>query len=109
MARIIFSDSSNTIMFENTFNESKISSKNQSIQRKLYTYKPNEFVYPVRIEVIGINCDEAYTKYYNNTTPFNFYNILPINEPTIAYSNMSNKIGVIASYCASPVQVFNIP
>lgn len=106
MARIIFSDSSYGTMFENSFNEIKLLGKNQSIQRKLYSYKPSEFVYPVRIEISGINCDEAYAKYYNNTTPFNFYNILPINEPTIAYSNMSNKIGIIASYSSAPTQVF---
>jgi len=108
MARVIFSDSSNGMMFENSFNEIKLLAKNHSIQRKLYCYKPNDFVYPIRIEISGINCDEAYAKYYNNTTPFNFYNILPINEPTIAYSNLSNKIGIIASYSSAPTQVFKL-
>ncbi len=106
MARVIFSDSTYGMMFENSFNEIKQLAKNQSIQRKLYSYKTSEFAFPVRIEISGINCDEAYAKYYNNTTPFNFYNILPINEPTMAYSNMSNKIGIIASYSSAPTQVF---
>lgn len=106
MARVIFSDSTYGMMFENSFNEIKLVAKNQSIQRKLYSYKTSEFAFPVRIEISGINCDEAYAKYYNNTTPFNFYNILPINEPTMAYSNMSNKIGIIASYSSVPTQVF---
>lgn len=53
---------------------------------------------PVRIECKVLVCDEAYAKYFNTTTSATLYNILPIGEPNFAYSNLSNKVGVIASY-----------
>lgn len=108
VAQVIFSDSSKVFLTEITSSKIQVLKQNESITKKLYTYKPNEFVFPVRIECYGVNCNDEYTKYSNATSIFNFSNILPVSEPTIAYSNMSNKIGIIAAYSLSEPKIFNL-
>ncbi len=105
---VIFSDSTKLFLIEMSASKIPVLKQNESITKKLYTYKPNEFVYPVRIECYGVSCNDEYTKYSNATSIFNFSNILPVSEPTIAYSNMSNKIGIIAAYSLSEPKIINL-
>lgn len=56
-----------------------------------------ESYYPTQLEIMVLSCDDAYRKYYNSTG-LNYDQLGPISDPTFVYSNMSNKIGVIASY-----------
>jgi len=52
---------------------------------------------PTGIEVMVLSCDEAYTRYFNSTG-FSYDQFGPLSDPSIVYSNMSNNVGVIASY-----------
>jgi hypothetical protein len=108
IAQMIFNDSSRLILTELLGSKIPVLKPNGNLTKILYAIKPNEFLYPVRIECIGINCNDSYTIYSNATNVFNFSTLLPINEPTIAYSNMSNKIGVIAAYSLSKPYIFNL-
>ncbi len=57
---------------------------------------------PVRVELLTYTCDDHYTFYYNKTASFSYGSIgMAFGEVSIAYSNMSNKIGVFGSYVAS--------
>jgi hypothetical protein len=106
LAKITYSDSITVFLGTKTFSPIASINSGQSFTEHFYGYKITEFGYPVKIECFAANCDDAYTKYYNNTVGFNFAELLPISEPTIAFSNMSNNIGVIASYSLSNHQIF---
>lgn len=108
VAEVIFSDSSKVFLTETISSKIPFLKQNESITKKLYAFKPNEFVYPVRIECYGVSCNDEYAKYSNATGIFNFSNILPVSEPTIVYSNMSNKIGIIAAYSLSEPKIINL-
>ncbi|MBJ7429303.1 MAG: DUF4249 family protein [Bacteroidia bacterium] len=108
VALIVFNDSSRSLLTEVTSSKVPVLKPNESVTKKLFASKSSEFVYPVRIECLGISCSDSYMLYSNATSIFNFSNIFPISEPTITYSNMSNKIGVIAAYSLSTPKKFNI-
>jgi hypothetical protein len=67
----------------------------------------NEFFSPTRVDVMVLSCDDAYMKYFNSTG-FSYDQFGPLSDPSMVYSNMSNKIGVIASYNVSETQSFPI-
>ena len=65
-------------------------------------------LYPLNIKCMIIACDEAYAKYYNATQGIDFGSMLPGSEPSLGYSNMSNHIGIIASYNICAEKVFQV-
>lgn len=106
LAKITYSDSITVFLGTKMFSAISSITSGQSFSENLFGYKITEFGYPVKIECFAVNCDDAYTQYYNNSGGINFAEFLPISEPTIAYSNMSNNIGIIASYSVSNSQIF---
>lgn len=64
----------------------------------------------VRVELLAYTCDQHYAAYYNKSATFNYGNLgMAFGEVSIAYSNMSNKIGVFGSYVASGGANFQMP
>lgn len=64
----------------------------------------------VRIELLTFTCDKHYTFYYNKGATFSYGSLgMAFGEVNIAYSNMSNKIGVFGSYVASGGASFPMP
>lgn len=106
VAIMFYNDSSFSLMSENIFLPITELNKGEVLERTLSAVKPNEFTHPVRIECYGVVCNDVYKNYYNATSGINFSSFLPLGEPNITYSNLSNKIGIIASYNASHVQTF---
>jgi Domain of unknown function (DUF4249) len=106
--KIIFADSSQVEMQEEQFTPLKEVTNNTTMEKQFvvgYTF----LLFPVRIECKVCVCDEAFAKYYNTSTTFNLFSVLPIGSPPLTYSNMSNKIGVIAAYNQIGNFKFNIP
>lgn len=64
--------------------------------------------YPLNIRCLVVACDEAYAKYANATQGGDLGSIFPGSEPSLVYSNMSNQIGIIASYNICGEQVFSL-
>lgn len=56
---------------------------------------------PAHIKLLVLSCDDTYRSYYNSTNGAGMDDLGPIIEPSIAYSNMSNGVGVVASYNVS--------
>lgn len=65
-------------------------------------------LYPLNMRCIIIACDEAYAKYSNATQGIDFATVLPGSEPSLMYSNMSNRVGIIASYNICGEKVFHL-
>jgi hypothetical protein len=106
--KIIFSDSSEAEMQEELFTPLKELTTNTTLEKQFGT-TPVFSSFPVRIECKVWVCNEAFAKYYNSYAAFNVFSILPISSPAITYSNMSNKIGVIAAYNQIANFKFNLP
>lgn len=70
----------------------------QSFTAKFYAETAINGLKPARISCLIITCDEGYTKYANATQSVDFSNTLPGSEPSMLYSNMSNNLGIVASY-----------
>lgn len=80
----------------------------ESITAKFLASSSVNGLYPLNIRCIIIACDEAYAKYNNATQGVDFGSILPGSESSIVYSNMSNHIGIIASYNVCGEKVLNL-
>lgn len=70
----------------------------QSFTAKYYAEVAINGLQPAKISCLIVSCDEAYAQYANATQSADYSSILPGSEPSMVYSNMSNNIGVIASY-----------
>lgn len=105
--RMYFTNGNSELMIDENFNPIQKLAPGQSFTQQFRVVKPDETSFPDSIECIVLSCDEAYAK-YSNSTSFNFFDIFPGGEPTIHYSNMSNKIGVIASYTMSESKILKI-
>ncbi len=95
---LFFDDSTQTDMAMPSYTSIIQINQGQSFNSTFGAHKIFQQSKPIRIECKVLVCDEAYAKYFNTTTSVSLYNILPIGEPNFAYSNLSNKVGVIASY-----------
>lgn len=70
----------------------------QSFTAKFYAEASINGLKPARITCLIITCDEGYARYANATHSLDFSTTLPGSEPSMLYSNMSNNIGIVASY-----------
>jgi hypothetical protein len=106
--KIIFSDSSEVEMQEEQFTSLQELTTNTTLERK-FVSNPIFPAFPVRIECKVWVCDETFAKHYNINTTFYAFSGFTIGSPALTYSNMSNKIGVIAAYNQIGNFKFNIP
>jgi hypothetical protein len=62
-----------------------------------------ENIHPVRVEIRPQICNDAYTSYHRSIQ-ITDYSVIGADgaEPVIIYSNMSNRIGIIAAYKTLP-------
>ncbi|MES2381047.1 MAG: DUF4249 family protein [Bacteroidota bacterium] len=95
---LFFDDSTQIEMLMPSYTSIIQLNQGQSFNSNFGAHKIFQESKPIRIECKVLVCDEAYAKYFNTTTSASLYNVLPIGEPNFAYSNLSNKVGVIASY-----------
>jgi hypothetical protein len=102
---IVFEDSSRYALFYDGRDRARASRQGQTISQTFSaSYSQSR---PVRVELLTYTCDEPYASYYNKSATFNYGSLgMAFGEVTITYSNMSNKIGVFASYVASNGESF---
>lgn len=105
--RIYFTNGNSDLMIDESFKPIPKLLPGQSLTQQFRIVKPEEMSIPDSIECIVLSCDEAYVKYANSTL-FSLFDFFPGTEPTMHYSNMSNKIGVIASYTQSDSKILKI-
>jgi hypothetical protein len=80
----------------------------QSVTSRFFASASFTGWYPLNIRCLIVACDEAYAKYANATQGWDLGSIFPGSEPSLVYSNMSNQIGIIASYNICGEQVFRL-
>ncbi|MES2780869.1 MAG: DUF4249 family protein [Bacteroidota bacterium] len=95
-------------MYGETFKPIKQLQKGDVFTEKYIAASAINGLYPAFIRCIIITCDEAYARYYNATQGIDFSSIIPGTEPLQVYSNMSNHIGIIASYNVCGEVVFDV-
>jgi hypothetical protein len=105
--RMYFSTGGSEIMNDESYTHIAKLLPGQSFTQEFRIFKPTTEDFPDSIECTVLSCDEAYAKYYNAAVS-SIFDLFPNTEPTIQYSNMSNKIGVIASYTLSESKILNI-
>jgi hypothetical protein len=77
------------------------------------TFLPQEIkdpgIYPERLELIEVNCDEGYGKnILSITNLFGGISLSPFSDPTITYSNMKGGIGIMGSYNPETTYYFQL-
>jgi hypothetical protein len=101
---IIYSDSSAMLMSDYANKQDiKGLQEGQSYTHQFSSMFSSPSIFPVRVQVMVIACDEPYARYYNAARAINYNEISPLSEPSFIYSNMSNGAGVIASYNVSEI------
>jgi hypothetical protein len=100
----IFSDSSRAELISTDEVKVYEVAANQSFINSFSTFvSPGTEI--VRIELEVLSCDIHYTRYVNTTQGL-YLQELPFVEPKIPYSNLSSKIGILASICPSGYKTF---
>lgn len=76
----------------------------QSVTQQFKVVKPYAEAVPFFIQTIVLSCDVHYARYYNALNS-SFLEFFPATEPSIDYTNMSNGIGIVASYNFSETEI----
>jgi hypothetical protein len=106
---ILFEDGSVYPMYASTLERNiRESVKGQSFSQKYTAPFASEFIRPTEVQVMLISCDKTYAGFYNSSGEISFDDLGPITEPSFAYSNMSNGVGVFASYTISDTYTFPV-
>lgn len=95
-------------MYVETFRPMVLMHAGETITARFTASSSVNGLYPLNIRCLIIACDEPYAKYYNATQAVDFGTVLPGSEPSLVYSNMSNRIGIIASYNICGEKVFQL-
>ena len=104
---LLMSDSITEIpMYSESFKPINLLHKGQSFSFSCIAASQINGLYPIRVRCLVVACDEAYAHYANSTQSLDFTNTLPGSEPLLVYSNMSNHIGVMASYNICDQKIF---
>lgn len=102
---IVFEDSSRYALYYEGRDRVRAIAEQKTISQMFSVSSPSSR--PVRVELLTYTCDEPYAQYYNKSATFNYGSLgIAFGEVSITYSNMSNKIGVFASYVPSSAQSF---
>ncbi|MES2560190.1 MAG: hypothetical protein V4590_10640 [Bacteroidota bacterium] len=91
-----------------TFNPMVLMRPGESVTSRFVASASLNGLHGLNLRCLIITCDEAYAKHYNATQTVDLGTVLPGSEPTQFYSNMSNGIGVVASYNICGEQVFQL-
>ncbi|MFA6260523.1 MAG: DUF4249 family protein [Bacteroidia bacterium] len=96
---IVYSDSSRYPMLYGSLSRIRKLAYQQTLEQQFTSMFTAEFVYPVRVELITLVYDEAYSSYYNQVFDLTMGGASgnPFAEPSIVKSNMSNGIGIFGS------------
>jgi hypothetical protein len=99
MPVIVYVDSSNEMMYTQDIGVIKELNQGETISRTFKTTQGIVGRYPIRIELIVMNCDEAYARNTNRVVDLmSGIGGIPFSEPAVTYSNMSNGIGTFGSF-----------
>jgi hypothetical protein len=109
---IVYSDSSRSLMYTEGGTTTTLTEVKQG-QTVHKTFLPQEIkdpgIYPERLELIVVNCDEGYGKnILSITNLFGGISLSPFSDPAITYSNMKGGIGIIGSYNPETIYYFQL-
>lgn len=106
---ILFYDDSITepdLMGSTTISKVTELNQGQSVTKTFYSTVSINGVSPARLELMIVNCDEAYAK--NTYSIFSSPLFSPFQDPAITYTNMSGGIGLFGSYNPETRYTFNL-
>jgi Domain of unknown function (DUF4249) len=97
-----------SVMTPEIFKPMVLMNAGESITTQFLANSSVNGLYPLNLRCLIISCDEAYAKYSNATQGIDFGTVFPGSEPSFVYSNMSNRVGIIASYNICGEKVFHL-